>query len=147
MRFAHTNIVATNWKKLAQFYISVFGCVEKPPARKLSGKWLEQGTKVPLVSLEGIHLLLPGYGISGPTLEIFTFNEMVACEPGPANRRGLAHLAFEVDDVPETVEKMIKNGGSLLGSITEKQIEGMGTITFVYARDPEGNIIELQTWN
>ena len=146
MRFAHTNIVANNWKKLADFYIDVFGCTKKPPIRKQSGKWLEQGTGVPQASLEGVHLLLPGYGENGPTLEIFTFSEIETNKPGPANRCGFAHIAFEVDDVQESAEKVKNYGGSFLGKITEKQIKGVGVISFIYARDPEGNIIELQSW-
>jgi len=58
----------------------------------------------------------------------------------------LAHIAFEVDDVQESAEKVKNHGGSLLGKITEKQIKGVGVISFIYARDPEGNIIELQSW-
>ena len=146
MRFTHINIVANDWKKVAEFYKSVFGCVEKPPLRKLSGKWLEQGTGIPQASLEGIHLYLPGFGDKGPTLEIFTFKEVKKTDPGQANHRGLTHLAFEVDDIEAMVIKLKNNGGSLLGIITETFIEGVGPIVFVYARDPEGNIIELQKW-
>ena len=146
MRFAHTNIVTKNWKKLADFYISVFDCTIKPPTRKQSGKWLENGTGVPKASLEGVHLLLPGFKENGPTLEIFTFSEIEKNEPGPANKRGFAHIAFEVENVSKIAEEVKIHGGSLLGKITEKQIDGAGIITFVYARDPEGNIIELQSW-
>jgi len=35
----------------------------------------------------------------------------------------------------------------LLGEISGKEVEGVGYITFVYAKDPEGNIIELQHWD
>jgi hypothetical protein len=35
---------------------------------------------------------------------------------------------------------------SLLGEITEKNIEGMGVLKFFYFRDQEGNIVEIQSW-
>jgi catechol-2,3-dioxygenase len=27
-----------------------------------------------------------------------------------------------------------------------KEIEGVGVLTVVYAKDPEGNIVEIQSW-
>lgn len=42
---------------------------------------------------------------------------------------------------------MIINGGSKFGEIVERAIPGVGKITFTYARDPEGNLIELQNWD
>ena len=58
----------------------------------------------------------------------------------------LGHLAFEVEDVRTTLAHLLAAGGSTLGSVVEREIEGVGLITFVYACDPEGNIIELQSW-
>ena len=60
---------------------------------------------------------------------------------------GLTHLAFEVEDVEKTFEKALEKGGTSLGRVTRKQVEGVGLLTFVYFRDPEGNIIEIQSWN
>jgi len=42
-KYKHTNIVAGDWQKLAEFYEKVFGCQQLEPERLLSGKWLEQG--------------------------------------------------------------------------------------------------------
>lgn len=146
MRYAHTNIVAKDWKKLSIFYINVFDCIKKPPERKLSGSWLDKGTGLFDASLEGIHLLLPGHGENGPTLEIFSYKDTHETEPIMANYKGFTHIAFEVDDVGETLNKAMENGGEILGEITEKQVEGVGLLKFVYFRDPEGNIVEIQSW-
>jgi len=146
MRFAHTNIVAKNWKMLSEFYIKVFGCKVKPPERKLSGSWLDQATGLRNAILEGVHLLLPGHGANGPTLEIFTYQNMHECEPLMANCSGFTHIAFEVDAVDQTLDAAIKCGGQLLGKVTEKTVDGVGDLKFVYFRDPEGNIVEIQSW-
>lgn len=146
MRYAHTNIVATDWRLLADFYIETFGCTVKPPQRKQAGDWLARGTGVADAALEGVHLLLPGHGEHGPTLEIYTYRTIAPQPPGAANRQGLGYLAFEVDDVAETVARVLAKVGSLAGVVTERAIEGVGLLTFVYARDPEGNLIELQSW-
>lgn len=147
MRFAHTNIAANDWKLLSEFYIKVFDCKIKPPVRKLSGSWLDKGTGLKNATLEGAHLLLPGYGDNGPTLEIFSYQEMHECNPIMANYIGITHIAFEVYDVEQTLNDAIKNGGLSLGNVTEKTIDGVGELKFVYFRDPEGNIVEIQSWN
>ena len=146
MRYAHTNIVARDWKKLSEFYIAVFGCTLKPPERKLSGDWLDQATGLDKAELEGVHLLLPGHGKSGPTLEIFTYKNTHDSGPVMANYIGFTHIAFEVEDVETIFSYALKNGASKLGEITEKIISGVGVLKFVYFRDPEGNIIEIQSW-
>ena len=147
MRYAHTNIISKNWKKLTQFYIDVFDCSIKPPERKLSGQWLDDATGLTNAKLEGAHLLLPGHGENGPTLEIFTYAEMVDGDPITANRVGFAHIAFEVDDVDATFDKALENGASKLGKITQKEVPGVGQLKMVYFRDPEGNIVEIQSWD
>lgn len=146
MRFVHANIIAKNWKLLSEFYIKVFNCKIKPPERKLAGSWLDNATGLKNAALEGVHLLLPGHGDNGPTLEIFSYQEMHACEPMMANNTGLTHIAFEVHDVDRTLDMAIKNGGRLLGNVTKKTIDGLGDLKFVYFRDPEGNIVEIQSW-
>jgi catechol 2,3-dioxygenase-like lactoylglutathione lyase family enzyme len=146
MRFTHTNIAAKNWKSLSEFYINVFDCAIKPPERKLSGDWLDRATGLQDAALEGVHLRLPGYGDNGPTLEIFTYQKMDAGNPIMANHVGLTHIAFEVDNVDQTYDEALKNGAQPLGQVTEKKVEGVGELKFVYLRDPEGNIVEIQSW-
>jgi hypothetical protein len=43
-------------------------------------------------------------------------------------------------------QKLIANGGQKYGELVEKEIQGVGIIKVIYARDPEGNIIEIQNW-
>jgi predicted enzyme related to lactoylglutathione lyase len=48
IRYVHTNIVAKDWKALAQFYCDVFGCKIVGPLRDLSGKWIDTLTEIKL---------------------------------------------------------------------------------------------------
>ena len=146
MRFAHTNIAAKDWKRLSDFYINVFNCRVKPPERNLSGDWLDKATGLKKAKLTGVHLLLPGHGDNGPTLEIFTYEYTNECTPIMANYTGFTHIAFEVEDVETTLNTALSNGAELLGEVTEKEIENVGILKFVYFRDPEENIIEIQSW-
>ncbi|GAB4531777.1 MAG: hypothetical protein Kow0063_11460 [Anaerolineae bacterium] len=146
-RYKHTNVIARDWRALARFYQDVFGCVPVPPERHLSGAWLEQGTGVPGAQFSGVHLRLPGYGEAGPTLEIYQYSRNEPRLPSAANREGIAHIAFEVDDVGQAAQEVLKHGGTSVGEITTARIEGAGLLTFVYLADPEGNLIELQAWS
>ena len=146
MRFAHTNIAAKSWRALADFYIRVFECSIKPPQRNLSGDWLDRATGLKNACLEGVHLILPGYGANAPTLEIFTYTDMHTREPLMANHTGYTHIAFEVEDVDAIFKRALSLGAEELGRPIEKVIENVGVLKFVYLRDPEGNIIEIQSW-
>jgi len=146
VRYVHTNIVARDWKALALFYIKAFGCKRKPPERNLRGAWLDKAASLKGAHIEGIHLKLPGYGVVGPTLEIFQYSkEKWGRVPG-INTPGFGHIAFSVRNVAKALEKVERCGGGRVGEVVLAEIEGVGTINFVYARDPEGNIIELQKW-
>jgi len=146
IRYVHTNIIAKDWKRLARFYIDVFECKPTYPERNLSGEWLEKMTAIDSVRIRGIHLSLPGYE-NGPTLEIFEYepDNLTGCKP-VINRQGLGHLAFHVDSVEEVLKLLLTNDGEKLGEVVINDYGDIGILTAVYARDPEGNVIEIQNW-
>jgi len=146
IRYAHTNLIAKDWKKLTAFYETVFECIPLPPNRDLSGEWLDKATGLENANIRGIHLRMPGYEENGPTLEIFEYGEMPERPQINTNTPGFSHIAFAVDDVRAFAEKVIAQGGSFVGDLTERHIESVGDLVFQYVADPEGNIIELQSW-
>ena len=146
-RYTHTNIIAADWRSLAEFYTDVFECVPVPPERNQSGEWLTRGTGVADAHLTGVHLRLPGHGEEGPTLELYSYANPLDKPAPAANRKGLGHLAFSVEDVAATLEQVLAHGGRALGETVTREVGGVGALTFVYATDPEGNILELQRWH
>lgn len=146
IKYAHTNIITDDWKRLAEFYITVFDCKPLYPERDLRGEWLDRATAIKDANLRGIHLKLPGYDESLPTLEIFQYNHNENGLIPMANRKGYGHIAFRVDDVPTVLNRVLENGGSRMGELVETEVSELGTLSFVYARDIDGNIIELQNW-
>ncbi len=145
-RYAHTNLIAQDWHALADFYQRVFGCIPVPPERDLSGPIMEAGTGVPNAHLRGMHLRLPGYGDTGPTLEIFNYNLLEEKPATAVNRPGFAHIAFAVDDVLAAREAVIAAGGRSVGEVVTTSIATGAKVVWCYVTDPEGNIIELQAW-
>lgn len=146
-KYVHTNLIAKDWKRLVRFYSDVFGCQPTGAERDLSGTWLDSLNAVLNAHLTGVHLRLPGYGENGPTLEIFSYDKLVERGMPVANQCGFAHIAFAVDDVDEALEAVIAAGGGSVGKIATTEVDGVGLLRVVYARDPEGNIVELQKWD
>src|SRR2546429_643447 len=117
MRYAHTNVVARDWRRLSQFYVDVFGCEPVSSERDHGGPLYEALTALPRAGATGRHLRLPGHGPEGPTLEIFQFAEMEAGPVPRLNRPGLAHLAFAVDDVEAVRRRVLAAGGGQVGEL------------------------------
>jgi len=126
--------------------MNVFDCKPLFPERNLKGKWLDKATNIENAHLTGIHLLLPGYENNLPTLEICQYDNNLDTLETFSNRKGFGHFAFKVDNVQEILNRLIQNGGTQLGEVIETEIPSSGHITFVYAKDIDGNIIEIQNW-
>ena len=146
-RFGHVNLVARDWRRLAGFYVDLFGCEPVPPERDYRGPTLEAVTGVPGSGLHGVHLRLPGHGPDGPTLEIYSYDREERRRPPAANRPGWGHVAFAVDDVAAASEAVLAAGGSSVGEIVTVQTADGREVTWCYVTDPEGNIVELQAWS
>lgn len=145
-RYAHTNLIARDWRALSSFYIRVFGCTVVPPERNYSGADLDAGAALQGTWVQGVHLRLPGGGPGGPTLEIYSYRVMEEASPAPANRVGFTHIAFEVPDVAAAREEVLREGGTIVGDIVTLQTTTGAKVTWCYLRDPEGNMLELQSW-
>lgn len=146
-RYAHTNLIARDWRKLAEFYQSVFGCAVVPPERDYSGPDLEAGTGIVGSRLQGVHLRLPGYAENGPTLEIYNYSELAEGLSPAVNRPGFGHIAFEVPSVSDACTEILAAGGTAVGEIVTLTTSVGTRVTWCYVTDPEGNIIELQSWS
>jgi catechol 2,3-dioxygenase-like lactoylglutathione lyase family enzyme len=146
-RFGHVNVIARDWRGLADFYTRVFGCEFVPPERHYEGPDLAAGTGVPGAVLRGVHLRLPGGGPDGPTLEIYQYDEELDAPPPAVNRPGFGHLAFVVPDVAAARGLVLSEGGRAIGEVVTLRTADGRRVTWTYVTDPEGNLLELQSWS
>lgn len=145
-RYVHTNLVARDWRRLARWYEEHLGCVPVPPERHYAGPELEAGTGVPGSTLEGVHLRLPGPGREHLTIEIYSYSVMADGPPPAVNRPGFGHLAFEVEAVADARAELLAAGGQAVGEVVTLATSTGQRVTWCYVTDPEGNILELQSW-
>jgi len=146
-RFGHVNLTAHDWRRLAAFYTDVFGCTLVPPERDIRSTDLDRATGLHDAHLTGAHLRLPGHGETGPTLELFTYDDLAAHPGSRVDRPGWGHVAFQVPDVPAALEAVVAAGGGQVGEVITTATADGRRVTWVYATDPEGNIVELQAWS
>lgn len=145
-RYGHTNLIARDWRSLAAFYERVFGCTPVPPERDYAGEALERGTGIAGAAFSGVHLRLPGGGSNGPTLEIYSYAVNAGNDRPAPNRLGWGHMAFAVDDVRQARGAVLEAGGGVVGEVVTTSTSDGRRVTWCYLTDPEGNILELQSW-
>jgi predicted enzyme related to lactoylglutathione lyase len=143
--YTHTNLIARDWRKLADFYINAFGCVPVPPERNLKSEAVDKGTGLQDAHITGMHLRLPGHTDTGPTIEVFSYDRLSDEGSKRVNRPGWSHIAFRVDDVAEAVKEVQSLGGELVGEVVTTPVGTDKSISWCYMTDPEDNIFELQT--
>lgn len=141
MKLAHINLVARNAEALASFYINVLKCEHLRAPKVLSGEKVSRGNGVANSEIYSIWLKFPE--LDRPFLEIHQHNATFDREPPRVNEPGFGHLAFQMKDISGILSQIIQAGGAQIGEITD-----FGTaekpFLIAYARDPEGNVLELE---
>jgi len=144
--YLHTNLTVRDIEKMKEFYVRVFGCVPIREIQQLSGEWIEGITSVKDGEIKYVHLRFPGHGDTGPELELIEYiNPTKEYEITP-NTFGFGHISFSVENVHEAFSEVVKAGGGSIGDVVTVEVPNRGLLTEVYATDPEGNIIELQSY-
>jgi catechol 2,3-dioxygenase-like lactoylglutathione lyase family enzyme len=134
--FSHTGITVSNFNRAVKFYWDVFGCplvgvADTPPDRVRNFF----GVKADAPSCKIGWIRAPG----GATLEIFEFQPQQPPAPGPWNRVGLTHISFNVRNTERWYDYLMSKGVECV-SKPERSPRGH---TFFFARDFDGNLIEL----
>ncbi|MEH0291435.1 MULTISPECIES: VOC family protein [Agrobacterium] len=141
MRLAHINLVARNVEALATFYVNVMKCDVLREPRTLSGEKVSRGNGLSNSEIRTVWLRFPE--LEQPFLEIHEHRVTHPREQPRVNEPGFGHLAFQMEDISATLSSIIEAGGAQIGQITDFGTPEMPYL-IAYARDPEGNVLELE---
>jgi len=135
--FVHVGLVVEDLAETVRF-LSVLGFDCGEPG-VFSGDWIDRIIGLDDVTVELVMVRAPD---GSDAFEVVRFRSPSAGaqEPAPAaNRPGLRHVAFKVDDVRGVVERVREAGWDTVGEVVDYQ----SMFLLCYVRGPEGLIIEL----
>jgi len=140
--FRHIGIIVKDLNKMIDFYTTVLGFNVKR-AIEIQSEDFRKGIAIPNAKAKGAHLTHPNLSME---IEFFEFYENQNINPAPdiPNMPGLRHIAFIVEDLEGCYNALKNNNIEFFSEpITIKEPADVAGFQFIYFKDPEGNIIEL----
>lgn len=133
----HTGIVVDNMEKCLRFWRDVMGLEVVADFRE-DGEFISRVEALPGVRLHMIKLAAP----DGSQIELLKDEAHPTPSPGRNQLcdRGIRHIAFAVSDVEESWRTLREQGCDILSEPLESPD---GKARLFFARDPEGNLIEI----
>lgn len=140
---SHIGVCVPNLEQGREFYAGMFGFelldkLEWPVGTEMADYTIGlQGSAAQGYVMKGANCYLELWQYSSPEPR---------GEPAQrgANDFGIRHLAFEVENVENAVERLLQLGGSIMNPpMRIPEIPSMSEELALYCRDPFGNIIEL----
>lgn len=132
----HVALVTTDIALLADFYSEVFNSGEQPIASFGNNLAMDRMSGLKDVALKGCWI-----PTSNMLLELWQFEQPATRSRAgidPVSRPGISHIALEVTDLGDEVERLTVLGMTMFA----EPIVG-DAASLVYGYDPDGNIIEL----
>lgn len=142
--FSHVGITVRNFNEFVRFYWDVFGCPlvgvsDQPPDRVRAFFGVDPstslGARVTEPSCKTGWIRCPG----GAVLEIFEFQPQQPIVNGPWNQVGLTHFSLNVRNTQKWHDYLVSKGVEIVAK-PERSPRGH---TFFFARDCDGNLIEM----
>ena len=136
-RFDHIGITVADLDAATTFFVGLG--LEVDGRMSLEGDFVDTVTGIPDSRTEMVGLRAPG---GGTWIELSSFVRPDNDPGSPtamANELGLRSVAFEVDDLHATVERLAADGYGLVGGIGRHEDVWL----MAYVRGPEGIIVAL----
>jgi catechol 2,3-dioxygenase-like lactoylglutathione lyase family enzyme len=134
----HISLATTDLDRLIVFYRDLLGLSQ----RHISDLWENYEPFETVVGMKDARGRAASLRAGNVQLEFFHYTNPVPqpVEVRPACDGGIRHIAFDVTDIMSEYKRLLASGVEF---ISEPQYLKAGVCS-VYARDPDGNIVELQ---
>lgn len=148
-RLDHANIVVADLERAAHFYEAVFG-LERGFSATLEGEWIETVTALPGARAHCLFLEVPGAS-GAARIELIRYETPSGEHFAPnalPHTFGLRHLAFEVENIDATLERVRAQGIEPLSPPVEVpfRVANLGTKHLAYFHDPDGTLLEAASY-
>jgi len=137
-RLDHVSVVVDDLPAAVDFFTELGMTIEGEG--RVEGPWVDRVNSIEGVQVDIVMMRTPdGHG----KLELTKFRnpELVELEPAvaPANALGLRSVMFAVEDIDETVARLLAHGGELIGEVAQYE----ELYRLCYMRGPAGIIVSL----
>ena len=133
----HVGIVVYDLEAAVAFFVDLG--LERGGTGTVEGEWVDR-----VVALEGVRseLVFMETPDRNSRLELVKFHapsDDRGAPPEAANRPGIRHLAFTVDDLEAVLDRLRSKGLDMVGEVQDYE----DIFRLCYVRGPEGIIVEL----
>jgi catechol 2,3-dioxygenase-like lactoylglutathione lyase family enzyme len=138
----HVAISTPDLERLAAFYVDVIGFVPV-----MSTGWENRPIVDRIIGVEGSAARQQMLQAGNAHLELFEYSSPVGASANPdrsPDDHGYTHFCLDVTDIDAEYERLRTAGMSFHSPPPTREELGNGSIRAIYARDPDGNIVELQ---
>jgi glyoxylase I family protein len=138
----HVAICTPDLDRLAAFYTDVLGFTEV-----MNTSWSDRPIIDRIIDLPGSAARQIMLQAGNAYLELFEYQSPAGTPADPARNpasQGYTHFCLDVVDIDAEYERLRQEGMTFHGPPPTAEELGSNRIRSIYARDPDGNIVELQ---
>ena len=137
-RLDHVSVVVEDLAAATTFFTALGMTVEGQAP--IEGPWVDRVNSIENIQVDIVMMRTPdGHG----KLELTKFRNppLIEIEPAiaPPNTLGLRSIMFTVENVDDTVARLLENGGELIGEVVQYEDK----YRLCYMRGPAGIIVSL----
>ncbi|EMD23782.1 VOC family protein [Amycolatopsis azurea] len=136
-RMDHVGVIVSDLTAAIEFFVELG--LELEGRMTMENELADRITAVDKAKSEVAMVCVPGGGGRLELIQYLTPEAHPGDSHAPANTRGLRHLAFEVDDVRDTLDRVRPHGATLVGEVVNFE----DSYLLCYLRGPDGIIVEL----
>jgi catechol 2,3-dioxygenase-like lactoylglutathione lyase family enzyme len=140
LRMDHVSVVVDDLAAATAFFVELGLEPEGEGEQRVEGDWVDRINAIDGVRVDIAMLRTPdGHN----RLELTTFHHpaVIRTDPTvmPPNALGLRSVMFEVDDIDDTISRLRRHGGELVGTVEDYETY----YRLCYLRGPAGIIVSL----